>query len=199
MRQLIAPLALPTIALALTACSGGATPAMTPEATNAPAATVAPATTDAAPTAGATTDAAAPADAEASNAAALRAITFAAGEAGGTAYGLDDSDLTGTWEVDVLVGDRSHEIEVSEDGTTVEGREEEDADRDDIDRLGRAQVTIEDAIDTALAEVPGTLDDVELDDEDGTDVWEVTIDAADNDDIEVYVDAGSGEILRVDR
>ena len=44
-------------------------------------------------------------------------------------------------------------------------------DSDDVTRLNNANTTLEQAIEAALAEVPGTLDDVELDTEDGVDIW----------------------------
>lgn len=162
--------------------------------------TTSQATTSAAPTASPSSAAAAPADAQAHNDAALAAISTAAGAANGTAYEIDDEDDDQTWEVDVMVGERSVEVEVSGDGRTVQAQtDDDDADDDDRARLGRAQTTLEQAIEAALAEVPGTLDDVELDDEDGVDVWEVTIDGPESDDVEVYVAADDARIIKVDR
>lgn len=125
-------------------------------------------------------------------------IAVAEDEAGGTAYEIDDQDDDSSWEVDVAVDDRSIEVTVSEDGQVV-GTEEDDLDGDDRDALAAATITIVDAAATALGEVDGTLDDIELDEEDGTFAWEVTIDTADEDDVEVYVDVTTGEVIRVDR
>ncbi|GAA1135120.1 PepSY domain-containing protein [Ornithinicoccus hortensis] len=125
-------------------------------------------------------------------------IAVAEGEAGGTAYEIDDQDDDGSWEVDVAVGDRSIEVTVSADGQVVE-TEEDDLDEDDRDALAAATITIVDAAAAGLDEVDGTLDDIELDEEDGTFAWEVTIDTADDDDVEVYVDVTTGEVIRVDR
>lgn len=193
-------LALPAVALVLTACSAG-TPAETPAATQAPAATTAaaPSSAPASAAPAASASAAAPANADERNAGALAAIATAAADVNGTAYGIDDSDDDGTWEVDVLVGERTHELRVSSDGATVAQREEDDADRDDIDAVAAATVTLEQAIETALAEVPGTLDDVELDQDNNAVVWEVTIDEADTEDVEVYINAADGSVVRVDR
>lgn len=150
-----------------------------------------------APTTGATTAAA---DAEARNAAALAAIATAEGAANGKAYEIDDEDDDQTWEVDVMVGDRSVEVKVSGDGRTVQGRNDDDgADNDDKARLDRAQTTLAQGIEAALAEVPGSLDDVDLDDEGNVDVWKVTVDAADNDDVEVYVATDDLRIVKTDR
>ena len=71
----------------------------------------------------------------------------------------------------------------------------DDLDSDERAALDSAQITLADAIRTALEEVGGTLDDVELDEDGGTVAWEVSID----DDVEVYVDITTGEVLRVDR
>ncbi len=74
-------------------------------------------------------------------------------------------------------------------------------DLDDDDRAGleAATTTLGEAVETALAEVGGTLDDVELDEEDGTWVWSVSVDRTDDgDDVEVHVDAATGEVVRVE-
>lgn len=159
-------------------------------------------TTESAPTAAPTTTSqqSAPAtDTQERNAAALRAVGTAAAAAGGTAYELDDEDDYRRWEVDVMVGDRSVEVTVSGDGTTVISQDDDDDDdEDDRARLGRATVSMTEAIEIALAEVPGLLDDVELDDEDGQDVWEVGIDTG-SDDVEVSVSTTDGTVVKVDR
>lgn len=140
------------------------------------------------------------ADATEHNAAALRAIATAEKAENGKAFEIDDEDDDNTWEVDVMVGDRSIEVKVSADGNTVISRDDDDdADNDDRARLDRAQITLAQAIEAALREVPGLLDDAELDDEDNRDVWEVTIDAPDNDDVDVYVSPQDGTIIKVDR
>lgn len=128
------------------------------------------------------------------------AISTAEEDAGGTAYEVDDQDDDGTWEIDVAVGDRSIEVTVTSDGAEVVGTDDDD-DLDDDDRraLDAATITIQDAITTALNEVPGTFDDAELDEEDGSFHWEISIDATDgDDDVEVYVDVESGDVVRVD-
>ena len=140
------------------------------------------------------------ADDEARNAAAVAAIATAEKAAGGKAYEIDDEDDDQTWEVDVMVGDRSVEVKVSGDGRTVQGQtDDDDADDSDKARLARAKTTLAQGIEAALAEVPGALDDVDLDDENGVDVWKVTVDATDNDDVEVYVATDDLRIVKTDR
>lgn len=55
------------------------------------------------------------------------------------------------------------------------------------------------AIEIALAEVPGTVKETELEREDGTQVYEIEILTADGVEMEVEIDAASGKILDVDR
>ncbi|WP_134772636.1 PepSY domain-containing protein [Ornithinimicrobium flavum] len=129
---------------------------------------------------------------------ALAAVATAETETAGIAYEIDDQDDDGTWEVDVRAGDRSVEVTVSPDGTTVESTEEDDLDAEDRDALDAASITVVEAIEIAVGEVGGVLDDVELDEEDGTYAWEVTLDGTDSgDDVEVLVSV-TGEVLRAD-
>ncbi|HHV22159.1 MAG TPA: PepSY domain-containing protein [Propionibacterium sp.] len=138
-------------------------------------------------------------DPETRNAAAAQAISTAADEVGGTPYEIDDADDDGTWEVSVMVDDRSHDVTVSEDGMTVVEQQDEAADDEDRARLDQAGLGLAQAIEAALGEVQGTLDDVELGDDDGAPVWEVSINTAENDDVDVLIDVRDGSVLRVDR
>ncbi|MDO5698381.1 MAG: PepSY domain-containing protein [Dermatophilus congolensis] len=191
------------LVLALGACAGNDGSAPRPAdggavSVTSPATSPTSAAETTATTAGALT--AAPADAQARNAAALAAIATAEKAAGGTAYEIDDENDDQTWEVDVMVGDRSVEVQVSGDGATAQGQtDDDDADDDDKARLGRAKTTLAQGIEAALTEVPGALDDVDLDDKDDVDAWKVTIDESDNDDVEVYVATDDLRILAVER
>lgn len=62
---------------------------------------------------------------------------------------------------------------------------------------GSAKITLQEATQTALARVPGTVRKAELDDEDGALIYEVAIVGADHSRTEVKVDAQSGQILKV--
>lgn len=130
---------------------------------------------------------------------ALVAIETAEAEAGGTAYEIDDQDEDGTWEVDVRVDDRSVEVTVSADGTEVTETEDDDLDDDDRAALDAATITLREAIELAVAEAGGVLDDAELEGEDDGEPhhWEVTVDTDDQDDIEVLISV-TGEVLGTD-
>lgn len=132
------------------------------------------------------------------NAGAATAIDTAAQAAGGTAYAIDDADNDRNWEVDVWAGGQKIEVKVSGDGANVveQGRPEND---DDGARVEQARTTLKEAVEKALAEVPGALDDAELDEDNGTVVYEVTIDTTEQDDVDVLVNAADGSIVRTSR
>lgn len=109
---------------------------------------------------------------------------------------LDDDDAK--WEVDVVVGDDVKEYDVTTDGQVSEGvRPQID---DDVRRAGEAQVTAETAISTALqGRTDQTVDEVDLDEEDGTLAWKVELDRENGDDgAEVKIDAKTGDVIEVE-
>lgn len=81
--------------------------------------------------------------------------------------------------------------ETAPDGTEVEMTDAEEA----AALEGLATITPEEAEAAALAAVPGTASEVELDDEDGFVVYEIEVNAADGSVTEVLVDAGDGSVL----
>ncbi len=131
---------------------------------------------------------------------ALTAIATAEAEAGGEAYEIDDQDRDGTWEVDVRVGDGSVEVTVSAEGTEVVRTREETLDREDGDALDEATITLTEAIELAIDEVGGVLDDAELEGpDDGQPAhWEVSVDLdGPEDDIDVLIGL-DGTVLGTD-
>ena len=109
---------------------------------------------------------------------------------------LDDDDAK--WEVDVVVGDDVKEYDVTTDGQVSEGvRPQID---DDVRRAGEAQVTAETAISTALqGRTDQTVDEVDLDEEDGTLAWKVELDRENGDDgAEGKIDAKTGDVIEVE-
>lgn len=110
---------------------------------------------------------------------------------GGVVIAQDwDNRITG-WDVDVLLNDRVYEVDVNADGAAIQ----EDDDVDDDDRTAAdVPVTIGDAIDAALENTQGDIDDVNFDDG----VWEVEL-LSDGSEIIVYVDSQSGEVLSTER
>lgn len=106
---------------------------------------------------------------------------------------LDD----GEWEVDVVDADGvEHEVRVSADGSEVT-RDPRQDDTDDDDRrenlalVDAAQLDHEAAVRAAVGETSGRITDLDLDDEDGTVVWDVEIEGGQ----ELRIDASTGDVL----
>ncbi|GMA33010.1 PepSY domain-containing protein [Litorihabitans aurantiacus] len=153
-----------------------------------------PSPSDASPTTGASTPAPGAGDRTASG---LAAIAVAESETGGVAFAIDDSDDDGGWEVTVRTGDTAVEVRVGSDGTVVR-TEPDDLDDDDRTAIDAVGITLAQAIETAVAETGGVLDDADLSDDDDQRHVEVTVDTADRTDVEVHLDPASGEVLRVE-
>lgn len=117
----------------------------------------------------------------------------------GTAFEVDLEDSPASWEIAVAAGDRQYDVYVSRDGTEVISQEEDDLDSDDREALDRARVPLEDALRTALSTTNGTLEDAELDTEDGVLVWEVGVDEPNGNSADVFVNAEDGSVLKIDR
>ena len=112
------------------------------------------------------------------------------------AVDADDDDTT--WEVDVVVGEEVKELDVTADGDITETDRESDL--EDVQKAKDAEVTAQQALDTAREGRDGvTLGEMDLDDDNGTLQWEVGFDREDGSDgPEVEIDATSGEVLTVD-
>jgi uncharacterized membrane protein YkoI len=135
-------------------------------------------------------------------AAAVAGAVVAAEEAvaGGQVFEIDRKDDGEGWEVKLAVGDREKEVDVSSDGSEVTPQEGDDQlDQEDREKIAQVQVSLEDAVRTALDEVDGTLDGAQLDTEDGTTVWEIDVDDPDGTSVDVYVNVDTGSVVKVDR
>lgn len=115
----------------------------------------------------------------------ILAATLALGGAGIAIATSDADDTTVTGTV------QAPPEETAPDGTEVEMTDAEEA----AALEGLATITPEEAEAAALAAVPGTASEVELDDEDGFVVYEIEVNAADGSVTEVLVDAGDGSVL----
>lgn len=140
-------------------------------------------------------------DSDGGLAAVTAAIDAAESESGGTAYEIDDQDDDDSWEIDLAKDGESIEVEVSADGKVTD-RDEDDLDADDRKAISSARTTIGQAIEKALAEVDGTFDGAELEEEGGTWSWQVSVDTggtgADDDDREVLVGTTDGKVTVTD-
>lgn len=131
---------------------------------------------------------------------ALKAIDTAEKEIGGKVVDLDWDDDKSGWDVEVVKGNKSHEIEISPDGSKITNRDEvEDVDSDDRREHDAIKVDIRKAIETALKDTPGGLDDVSVDEEQGQIMWEVDVyPEGGGSDVTIYIDVKSGKILKKD-
>lgn len=125
------------------------------------------------------------------------AIETAESEVGGEAMDLDYDD-DGEWEIEVVTNGEYTEVTVSADGGTVQETDDPDSlDSEDQSEFDAAEISLADAITTATDAHPGNIDEVELDTEDGTVVYDVDLYVgADNSELRVYVDAANGEIIK---
>lgn len=76
--------------------------------------------------------------------------------------------------------------------------EEKNDKNEQKDLAKKAKITEEDSIKIALEKVPGTAEDVELENEDGTVVYAVEVKAKDGSKQDVKIDAQSGKVIKID-
>ncbi|AJD89610.1 hypothetical protein JMA_02930 [Jeotgalibacillus malaysiensis] len=119
------------------------------------------------------------------------------------------------YDIDIDDGDMDYDLDIdASNGEILRVEEERDDDDDDDDdnvsssnsngtagsSTSEDLISQEEAVEIALAEVEGTLESVELDDDDGRAIYEVEINTGtgDDDDAEFDIDAVTGEILEMD-
>lgn len=129
---------------------------------------------------------------------ALKAIDTAEKEIGGKVVDLDWDDDKSGWEVEVYKGGKIHEIKIVADGSKIIERDDvENADADDRREYDAIKTDIRKAIETALKDTPGSLDDVSVDEEQGQIMWNVEIyPEGGGSDVDIYIDVKSGKILK---
>lgn len=100
---------------------------------------------------------------------------------GAVVVGIDRDDRE-SYDVDVVQDGQVVELEVGPDGAVRE--DEREGDDDDVRDAQAATVTAVDAIRQALDQHPdGVLDEIDLDEDDGTLRWEIELDDADRNDL----------------
>ena len=107
---------------------------------------------------------------------------------GGFIVDIDRDDNGSSYDVDVVVDNEVIELDVTPDGNiSVDEREGED---DKVAKAERATVTVTDALNEAFNQhADATLDQIDLDEDDGSLRWEVELDGADGSDIELDIPA----------
>ncbi|MFP7495198.1 PepSY domain-containing protein [Terribacillus saccharophilus] len=102
------------------------------------------------------------------------------------------------YEVDVKEDKAEYDLRVNADDGSVESRKDNDDD-DDSNQVTEPKIDIKTAAETALAQEKGaTLTDIDLDEDDGRLEYDVEL-RTDRDEIEVTVDAESGEVTYTEK
>ena len=110
------------------------------------------------------------------------------------------------YEIEVLSTDGTeHEVKVDAqtgEVVRVEVNDEENEEKDDAQNQAelakQAKITEDEAINAALEKVPGTVNKVELEDENGTIVYEIEVLSTDGTEQEVKVDAQTSDVIKVE-
>ena len=128
--------------------------------------------------------------------AAQAAIDLAEKEIDGKAIEIDFDDEK-TWELTVLKGSEEHEVEINAEGTEIvkKAKDDDEADKEDVDALKKAKTSLKDALKKAIDEQAGTIDEADLE-SDGEPTWSVEIyPEGKTDSVDVYVSAIDGSIV----
>lgn len=128
--------------------------------------------------------------------AAQAAIELAEKEIDGKTIEIDFDDDK-TWDLTVLKGTEEHEVEINAEGTEIIKKEKDDdeAEREDVEALKKAKTSLKDALKKAIDEQAGTIDEADLD-TDGEPTWSVGIyPEGKTDSVDVYVSAIDGSIV----
>jgi len=78
------------------------------------------------------------------------------------------------------------------------GKGKKDESKETVEMAAKAKVTIDEAIKIASEKVPGKVVEAELEKKHDTLVWEVEVVTAENEVLEVHIDAESGAVIDVE-
>lgn len=98
------------------------------------------------------------------------------------------------YEIYVYDGETEWELEVDRESFEIIDTEDDGLDSDDQEKAEAVEIDFVEALVTAADEGGAIADEADLDTEDGTVVWEISL----TNDVEVYVDVATGEVMKVD-
>lgn len=98
------------------------------------------------------------------------------------------------YEIFVYDGQTEWELEVDRESFELIDTEDDGIDSDDQEKAEAVEIDIVEALTTASEEGGAEVEQAELDTEDGTVVWEIEL----SNDVEVYVDVVTGEVVKTD-
>ena len=117
-------------------------------------------------------------------------------EDGTIVYGIEVVSTDGT-QKEVKVDAKTGKVVKVEDDDEKDG-EKKDEEENPVELAKQAKITEEEATKAALEKVPGTVKQVELEDEDGTIVYGIEVVSTDGTQKDVKVDAKTGKIVKVE-
>ncbi|WP_147262994.1 PepSY domain-containing protein [Geodermatophilus sp. TF02-6] len=125
--------------------------------------------------------------------------TAAAAVPNGQPFDLERDTYQGqrVWDIKVASNGNQFNLYVSEDGSTVVSQEQDATPDDDVQKLQSAQISAVEAVERVAREHGGTLKEMEIDStDDGTVVWQVEIAQSDGSEVEVDLNASTGEVVQ---
>lgn len=130
------------------------------------------------------------------NSGALAALQKAADAVSGEPFDMESDIRDGrdVWDVKVAVNGQEYELWISADGSEVVDQEQHGSPDDDVQKVGQAQTTALDALTAATQQHNGLLDEMEIDTDSGSVVWQIELDQPDGTSIELTVDATNGAV-----
>lgn len=115
----------------------------------------------------------------------------------------DEDDSSSVWEIDIYGKDkRWYDVHIdARSGKVVtnrQDREDNDDDRDELSELKSAKITAAQASAAALKEIAGTLESIELDDEDDRPGWEAEVITKDGISHTVTISAMNSQVIKTE-
>ncbi|MBD1383555.1 PepSY domain-containing protein [Metabacillus arenae] len=130
---------------------------------------------------------------------------------GGTISELETEkdDRAAKYEIEVHKDGKEFSLDILKENGEIVKFEEDDRDNNDDDdrdeddneeqvQSSNVKVSSEEAVKIALKKVPGTVNEVELDEDDGFYVYEIEIDSDKNEKADVDINAENGKVVKVD-
>ncbi|MDO8147525.1 hypothetical protein Q6350_03685 [Isoptericola sp. b515] len=130
---------------------------------------------------------------------ALQTIAAMETSFGAGAFAVEGNGDGAEWKLELAQGDDRLKVKAEADTTGVAPTDTKRDDLDDDDRaaLGSARVSLSQAIVRVVEASGGVLDEAELEEDDSTALWKVTVRLGD-DDVEYRVDVATGAVWRDD-
>ncbi len=130
------------------------------------------------------------------NSGALAALQTAADSVSGQPFDVESGIRDGrdVWDVKVAVNGQEYELWISNDGSQIVDQEQHGSPDDDVETVGQAQTSALDALMAATQQHDGLLDEMEIDTDNGSLVWQIELDQPDGASIELTVDATNGAV-----